>query len=278
MEKVTVIKAKNRWFEINLKELWDYRDLILLFVKRSYVTRYKQTILGPMWLVLTPLISTILYSVIFTGVARLPTDGVPALAFYMSGNIVWTCFAGCLTSTSGTFIDNASIMGKIYFPRLVMPISAVFTAICDFFIQLILFAGLLVLLTMQGNIIVINEWIVAVPLVILELSILGLGCGIIISSLTTKYRDLRILVGFGVQLWMYASPVVYSLSLIPEKYRGLYMLNPVTPCIVIFRQAFLGIGKIPYLQWGISWGVTAVILIIGVLVFNRIEKTFMDTV
>ena len=277
-ENTIVIEANSSLFNINLKELWQYRDLIFLFVKRNYTTRYKQTILGPAWLVITPLLSTILYSVIFTGVAHLPTDGVPALAFYMSGNILWACFASCLNQTSGTFLNNAYIMGKVYFPRLVMPISTVLTAMCDFCIQFVLFLCVLGVLRINGNVFQCNIGLLLIPFIILQFAMLGLGCGIIISSLTTKYRDLNVLLGFGVQLWMYASPVVYSYSLIPEKYQMVYKLNPVTPCLLVFRYAFFSIGEMPYIEWGISWIVTILLLVFGIAIFNKVEKTFMDTV
>lgn len=277
-EKITIIRAQNSLLSVDVRELWQYRELILLFVKRNYVTRYKQTILGPAWILLNPLLSTILYSVVFTGVAKLPTDGVPALAFYMSGNIIWACFAACLQQTASTFLSNTAIMGKVYFPRLVMPISTILTSICDFFIQLLLLTGVLGILVLRGDVFHCTIWLLAIPVVILQISLLGLGFGIIISSLTTRYRDLIVLVGFGTQLWMYASPVVYSISLIPEKFRGIYMLNPVTPCLIIFRHAFFGTEEIPYFAWGISWVVTIIILFLGVIIFNKIEKTFMDTV
>ncbi len=277
-EDTIIIEANNSLLDVNLKELWKYRDLVLLFVKRNYTTRYKQTILGPAWLVITPLLSTILYSIIFTGVARLPTDGVHALAFYMTGNILWSCFSSCLQQTSGTFLNNAGIMGKVYFPRLVMPISTIITAMADFAIQLCLLVCLLIILALRGNTINISLSIFFIPFVVLQIALLGFGVGIIVSSLTTKYRDLNVLVGFGVQLWMYASPVVYSVSLIPQKYQLIYLLNPVTPCLIVFRHAFLGIGEIPYKAWGISWVFTILILVAGVIIFNKVEKTFMDTV
>lgn len=273
-----VIKAQNGWFDINLKELWQYKDLIFLFVKRNYSTRYKQTILGPAWLFINPMLSTIMYSIVFNQIAHLSTDGAPPLAFYMAGNILWGCFATCINQTANTFLENANIMGKVYFPRLVMPIATMITAIIDFCIQLILFLGTLIICIISGAELCINLWILAVPMVIVELAIFGLGCGIIVSSLTTKYRDLKVLVSFGVQLWMYATPVVYSITLIPEKFRNLYLLNPVAPCVLIFKHAFLGIGEIPYIAWIISWMTTIAILLIGILIFNRVEKTFMDTV
>ena len=244
----TVLKPHTKWGSINIKELLSYKDLIFLFVKRNYVTKYKQTILGPLWLVISPLMTTLIFVVIFGNIAGLSTDGTPHMAFYMAGNVVWAYFAACVNQTSNTFVNNASVFGKVYFPRMVVPAPTVLT------------------------------WVLATPLLVLQLALLGMGIGIIVSSLTTKYRDLTILVTFGVQLWMYASPVVYSITQIPEKYRFLYLLNPVSPIITMFRYAFLGTGELPLLSWGISWLTTLVVLVIGVLLFGRIEKTFMDTV
>lgn len=277
-EREVVITAKTNPLDLNLAELWHYRDLILLFVKRNYSTRYKQTILGPLWLLLNPLISTTLYIVIFTSVAHLPTDNIDALAFYLSGSIMWSLFSACLNQTSGTFLANAGIMGKVYFPRLVMPISTVLTALLDFLVQFGLLFALAIVQVIRGEIYNPNAFVLLIPLIVLQLGLLGLGFGIIISSLTTKYRDLTILVGFGLRLWMYLCPVVYSSSLIPEKYMGLYLLNPVTPSLMIFRYAIYGSGYAPLKMWGVSWGVTLIILMIGVITFNKVEKTFMDTV
>lgn len=274
----TVLRPKNKWYDINLKELWAYKDLVVLFVKRNYVTRYKQTVLGPLWLLITPIVTTIMYALVFGEIAGISTDGAPQLAFYLSGNVVWTFFAMCLNNTSRTFIDNAAVFGKVYFPRLVTPIATVITGMLDFLIQLVLLIIILVGYSVSGVTINWNWWILATPLLMLQIAVLGLGFGIIVSSLTTKYRDLSILVTFGVQLWMYASPVVYPLSQIPERFQSVYMLNPVAPIITIFRYAFLGVGEVPLASWGISWIVTIAIFVVGALMFNRIEKTFMDTV
>ncbi len=274
----TVIKPRTGWFDINLKEVSQYRDLILLFVKRDYATRYKQTILGPLWLIINPLITVLMYCFVFGSVAKLGTDGVPPLVFYMAGNTVWAYFAKCVNGTSNTFTSNAAIFGKVYFPRLTLPISIVMTAMLDWAIQMAMLVVIILGYEFGGVDIVVTKWIFAVPLLIIQCALLGLGCGIIVSSLTTKYRDLTVLVGFGVQLWMYASPVVYSATAIPEVYRNLYYLNPVAPIISIFRYAFIGTGDVPYMMWGISWITTLVILSIGVVLFSRIEKTFMDTV
>ena len=274
----TVLKPHTKWGSINIKELLSYKDLIFLFVKRNYVTKYKQTILGPLWLVISPLMTTLIFVVIFSNIDGLSTDGTPHMAFYMAGNVVWAYFAACVNQTSNTFVNNASVFGKVYFPRMVVPVSTVLTGLLDFLVQFVLLLIILLYYTITGVKIAWNIWVLATPLLVLQLALLGMGIGIIVSSLTTKYRDLTILVTFGVQLWMYASPVVYSITQIPEKYRFLYLLNPVSPIITMFRYAFLGTGELPLLSWGISWLTTLVVLVIGVLLFGRIEKTFMDTV
>lgn len=274
----TILEPNNKAMNLNLKEVWSYKDLIALFVKRNYVTRYKQTVLGPLWLVITPVITTLMYALVFGKIAGISTEGAPQLAFYLSGNIIWSFFAMCINNTSRTFIDNASVFGKVYFPRLVTPIATVLTGMLDFLMQLVLLVIIIVIYLITGTKIDCNLWILATPLLALQIAILGMGFGIIISSLTTKYRDLTILVTFGVQLWMYASPVVYSLNSIPEKYRFVYLLNPVSPIITIFRYAYLGVGEVPLLSWGISWIVTLLVFFIGAVMFNKIEKTFMDTI
>lgn len=274
----THIKSKNGWFDINLRELYQYRDLVWLFFKRNYSTRYKQTILGPMWLIFNPLITVSLYALIFGRLAGLSASGVPQFLFYLCSNALWAFFATCLTETSNTFTANAAIMGKVYFPRLVMPMSSVLTGMLDMLIQLAMLVLAIVGYCIVGYNFGINLSILLVPVLILQVGLLGLGCGIIIASLTTKYRDLVILVGFGVQLWMYATPVVYTTGIIPQKYLGLYMLNPMASIIECFRSVILGIPTGAWQYWGISWVVTFVVLFIGVILFSKIEKTFMDTV
>jgi len=274
----THIKAKSGWFDINLRELYQYRDLVWLFFKRNYSTRYKQTILGPMWLIFNPLITVSLYALIFGRLAGLSASGVPQFLFYLCSNALWAFFATCLTETSSTFTANAAIMGKVYFPRLVMPMSSVLTGMLDMLIQLAMLVLAIVGYCIVGYNFGINLSILLVPVLILQVGLLGLGCGIIIASLTTKYRDLVILVGFGVQLWMYATPVVYTTGIIPQKYLGLYMLNPMASIIECFRSVILGIPTNAWQYWGISWIVTFVVLFIGVILFSKIEKTFMDTV
>lgn len=273
----TIIVPKTGWFDLNLKEVWKYRDLIVLFVKRNFVSQYKQTILGPAWAIIQPLLTTVVFTVVFGSLAGLAADGVPSFLFYMSGTVAWHYFSGCLTGTASTFTGNAAILGKVYFPRLVMPISNVLTNLISFSIQFAMFLIFLVICWIQGTV-QPNLMMLMLPVLVAHMALLSLGVGIIISSLTTKYRDLAMLVGFGVQLWMYATPVAYDIGIIPAKYMDLYMLNPMTPIINTFRYAFLGIGRFDLGYYLLSWGVTAVILFFGVVLFNRVEKTFMDTV
>lgn len=272
------ILPKRGLFELNIKEIWDYRDLIFLFVKRTFVSQYKQTVLGPAWAVIQPLLTTLVFTVVFGGLAGLPTDGIPSFLFYMCGTICWNYFSTNLTVTSTTFVSNAAIFGKVYFPRLVLPISTVITNLISFSIQLCTFLIFWMVYMLNGYSIHPNWCVLLLPLLLIQMAMLSLGFGIIISALTTKYRDLAMLVSFGVQLWMYATPVAYSSTLIPEKWLGLYMLNPMTPIIETFRYGFLGAGTIDLKYSLISWGVTLFILCVGVILFNKVEKTFMDTV
>lgn len=274
----TTIKPKTGWFDINLKELIQYKDLIIMFVKRDFKTLYKQTILGPLWIIINPLLTTIMYTIVFGNIAKIPTDGMPQIIFYMLGTTVWTYFSACLTMTASTFTGNAGIFGKVYFPRLVTPISIVISRVINFAIQFILFICFVVYYYIKGAPIHPNIYILITPFLLLQLACLSLGFGIIISSLTTKYRDLAVLVTFGVQLWMYATPVVYPASQIGGKLKILMMLNPVSPIVESFRYAFLGSGSIPWNFLGISVITTLVVLFIGVVLFSRVEKTFMDTV
>ena len=282
-QKLTIIKPRSGWFDLPIRELFRYRDLILLFVKRDFVSLYKQTVLGPAWAVIQPFLTTIVFSLVFGAMAGLAPDGVPSFLFYLSGTVVWTYFSNCLTRTSDTFIANASILGKVYFPRLVMPVSTVLSKLIDFAIQYAFLLVFLVIYLLTGANVVPNRYVLMTPVLLLQLAMLSLGCGVIISAATTKYRDLRMLVSFGVQLWMYASPVAYDMfsmgAFAPGgKYYGLYMLNPVTPIVNLFRYAYLGIGQIDWMYYGISWVTTLVLLFAGVVLFSRVEKTFMDTV
>ena len=279
MEKkfTTVIVPKTKLLDFHLKEVWKYRDLVLLFVRRNFVSQYKQTILGPLWAIIQPLLTTVVFTVVFGRLAGLAADGVPSFLFFMSGNIAWQYFANCLTQTADTFTGNAAILGKVYFPRVVVPISTVMTNLISFSIQFVMFLVFLAVYWVKGA--VNPTWYAfMLPLLLVQMAMLSLGVGIIISSLTTKYRDLKMLVGFGVQLWMYGTPVAYDIGIIPQKFMSVYMLNPMTPIINTFRTAFLGLGGFDLTHYLISWGVTIAILFLGLMLFNRVEKTFMDTV
>lgn len=275
----THITAKRRWFELNLKEVWRYRDLIWLFTKRNFVVKYKQTILGPAWIFLNPLISSLMYAFVFGGIAGIGTEGVPQLLFYLCSNAIWIFFSSSLTQNAGTFTANAGVFGKVYFPRLTMPVSNVLSSIVQFGVQMVLVLMFLVYYVIRGE--VSPNWAswLLIPVVLVHLGLLALGCGIIISSLTTKYRDLAILVTFGIQLWMYATPIVYPISEIPAGWmQTIVQINPVTAPVELLRYAVLGQGTVNWLYYGISWAVTVVVAILGVMIFNQVEKTFMDTV
>ena len=275
----THITAKHRWYELNLREVWAYRDLIILFTKRSFALTYKQTILGPAWIFLNPLISSIMYAVVFGGIAGIGTDGVPMMLFYLSSNAIWQFFYACMVNNAKTFTENAGVFGKVYFPRLTTPISNMLSAMIRFFVQMLLVFGVMAYYLWKGQ--VSPKWYLwpAVLLVLIHIGLLGLGCGIIISSLTTKYRDLSVLVDFGAQLWMYATPIVYPLSMMEDGLlRTLILINPVSAPVEFFRYAFLGQGMVMPGYLALSWGITIFVVLIGVLIFNRVEKTFMDTV
>lgn len=275
----THIEPKNGWFDINLKELWRYRDLIWLFTKKNFILVYKQTILGPAWIVLQPLMTTLIYALVFGGIAGISTDGAPQVLFYMGGTAVWSFFSSCLNRTAGTFTSNANVFGKVYFPRLVMPVSTVFSAAINFGVQFAMFLLFWLYYVIVGQVTPNYLGILLLPLILLYLGMLGLGCGIIVSSLTTKYRDLAMLVTFGVQLWMYITPVVYPISTLGDgMLRTVIMINPVTCAVEAFRWIFLGAGEMNGMFWGISVAVMAVVVFIGVIIFSKVEKTFMDTV
>ena len=274
----TVITPKKAWFDLNLKELWRYRDLILLFVRRTFVSQYKQTILGPAWAVIQPLLTTVIFTIIFGNIAGLAPGGVPTFLFYLSGSVAWGYFSGCLTATSNTFTANAAIMGKVYFPRLVMPVTTVISQLISFAIQFAFFLLFFAYYCITGAGVHPNGFVLLTPMLVLQMACLGLGFGVIVSALTTKYRDLAMLVSFGVQIWMYLTPVTYDICFIPERFLPPYMLNPVTPVITTFRYAFLGTGTFQLTYYLIGWAVTLAVLLLGVVLFNRVEKTFMDTV
>ncbi len=280
----TIIRPRTGWMDIDLKELWHYRDLVVMFVKRSFTTMYKQTILGPLWILLNPLITTVIFTVVFGNIAGLAESGVPSFLFYMAGNAIWSLFAACITGTANTFVANANLFGKVYFPRLTMPVAQVIISLINTLIQLLMFAIFWVwfyFFGQQYGHFSLSPWAAALPLIVLLVMLLGLGVGIIVSSLTTKYRDLAIAVSFGVQLWMYATPVVYSFSEIAEgspRMAVLMRLNPMTEPVLAFRNALLGCGEVS-VGWMIYSAVFALVLMaIGVILFSRVEKTFMDTV
>jgi lipopolysaccharide transport system permease protein len=273
-----IITPRKKWYDLQLLDVWRYRDLITLFVRRDFVSRYKQTILGPLWFIIQPLITSLVFTVIFGNIAGLPTDGLPQFLFYLSGNVMWGYFSSCLTNTSDTFISNAGIFGKVYFPRLVTPLSIIISNLISFAIQFVFFLGFYVYFFLQGAAITLTPWAYTLPLLILLMAGLGLGFGIIISSMTTKYRDLRYLVTFGVSLWMYATPVIYPVSSIPERWRWVADVNPVTPIIETFRAGFLGAGNASWTGLTYAAGFMLVVMFIGVVIFNRVEKTFIDTV
>ena len=288
MEKAkfnTEITSKHRVFDLHLKETFKYRDLIFLFVKRDFTALYKQTILGPAWAIIQPLLTTVVFTIVFGNLAGLTTADVagdyvmPGFVFYMSGNICWSYFSATLQATSNTFLANSATMGKVYYPRLVAPIATAFSNLISFGIQFVMLLGFWAFYVIKGGTsIQATPMMLLIPLLIVQMIILSTGCGIIISSFTTKYRDLAMLVSFGLQLWQYASPIAYGLQLIPEKYLALYMLNPITPIIVTFRYALFGFGYFNLTYYLISWAVSLVIFFIGLILFSRIERTFMDTI
>ncbi len=273
-----IIRPRNGWFDIHLGELWRYRDLIGLFVWRDFVSVYKQTILGPLWYIIQPLLTTIVFTIFFHNIARLSTDGLPSFLFYFSGVIAWKYFADCLTSTANTFVNNAHIFGKVYFPRLTVPISIVISNLIAFGIQILLFIVVFISYWLQGSQVHPQPALFLLPVFVLQMAALGLGFGIIVSSMTIRYRDLSHLIGFGIQLWMFATPVVYPSSIIPENWRWIVLLNPMTPVIEFFRYASMGVGTISLQIWFTSLATTMFVLFMGIALFSRVERTFMDVV
>lgn len=264
---------------VDFGELWRYKDLIWLFVKRDFSVLYKQTVLGPAWILINPLLSTAMYTVMFGVIAQLSTDGVPQVPFYLAGTALWGMFSACINKVSGTFTTNSNIFSKVYFPRLAMPISTMISGAINFLVQFVLFFVVMLFYVAKGEL--SPNW-AAMPLllpILLQVGLLGLGCGIIVSSVTTRYRDLMIVVTFGVQLWMYATPVVYPLSMLgSSKLRAIIMLNPMTAPMESFRAIFLGAGENSVLMWVISLIWTVVLLAVGMSLFSKVEKTFVDTV
>jgi lipopolysaccharide transport system permease protein len=273
-----VIGPEGRLFDLKLGELWRYRDLVYLFVRRDFVASYKQTVLGPAWNIIQPLLTTIMFTVVFGKIAGIPTDGAPPFLFYMAGTVTWGYFAAVLTGTSGTFTANAHIFGKVYFPRLAVPISTLLSKLIAFAIQFVFFLCFLAYFMLRGADVHPTAWILATPLLLVVMAGLALGLGTIVSALTTRYRDLTLVVGFGVQLLMYATPVIYPLSVIPEPYRTWMALNPIAPIMEVFRFAFLGTGTVSVGMLASSLALSSVILFVGVVLFNKVERNFMDTV
>lgn len=276
----TVIKPKNKLLSVDFKEIWHYRDLMILFVKRNIITQYKQTVLGPLWYVIQPLMTTVMYMVVFGGIAKISTDGLPQPLFYLAGISFWQYFADCLNKTSNTFVSNASIFGKVYFPRLVTPLSDVISNLVRFGIQFGLFICVYLYYVLFTDVHICPNWYALLfPILVLMLAGLALGFGILFSSMTTKYRDLQLLLGFFVSLWMYATPVIYPLSTITnEKILLAMKLNPLTGIIEFFKYGFLGVGCHEWWMLGYSFGFMVVLLSIGIVVFNKVQRSFMDTV
>ena len=274
-----IIEPQRSLLDLRLGELWRYRDLVFLFVRRDFVSVYKQTILGPLWYLIQPLLTTITFTVIFGNIARLPTDGIPQFLFYMSGTVTWSYFADCLNKTSTTFVNNANLFGKVYFPRLAVPVSILISNLITFLIQFGMFLAFVLYFALSGASVHFNWiWVLCSPVLLLIMAGLGLGFGIIVSSLTTKYRDLRFLVTFGVQLLMYAAPVIYPVSSIPARYQWIILANPMTPIVEAFRYAFLGAGTVNLGELLYSVVFMLGVVFLGSIIFNRVEQTFMDTV
>jgi lipopolysaccharide transport system permease protein len=273
-----VIGPRRSWLDLRLGELWRARDMIQLFVRRDFVAGYTQTILGPLWYLIQPLLTTIMFTVIFGRIVRVSTDGLPPFLFYMAGTVIWSYFAACLTRTSNTFATNAGLFGKVYFSRLAVPVSILISNLISFAIQFVLFLGCLLYFWLSGAAVQPRTAILLLPLLLFVMAGLGLGLGIIVSSLTTRYRDLQNLVAFGTQLLMYATPVIYPVSAVPARYRPVIQANPMTPILETFRQAFLGSGTVSLGGLLYSLIFMTVLLAVGLMLFNRVEQTFMDTV
>ena len=272
------IKAESSLFAINFREIWHYRDLLFMLVKRDFITFYKQTILGPLWFIVQPLLTTLIFVILFGNIAKLSTDGIPQLAFYLAGITIWNYFSESLTKTSSVFTANASIFGKVYFPRLIMPLSIVASSLLKFAVQFALFILVVLYYTFVAQSIQPNVWVLFTPVLILLMALFALGVGMIFSSLTTKYKDLTFLLAFGIQLFMYITPVVYPSSALPEKFQILAKINPLSSIFECFRYAYLGTGTFTIADLLISTLVIVFLFFAGVLVFNKVEKSFMDTV
>jgi lipopolysaccharide transport system permease protein len=272
------IIPKKSLFDLNLNQIWKFKDLLFLFVWRDFVSVYKQTLLGPLWFFIQPILTSITFTIIFGNFAQISTDGMPKIIFYMAGITMWNYFADCLNKTSNTFVVNQGLFGKVYFPRLIVPLSIIVTNLLKFGIQIVLFMGFWVYFYATTDTLEPNWYVLTFPLLVLIMAALGLGFGMVISALTTKYRDLTFLIGFGVQLLMYGSPVIYPMSTVPEKYQWIIKLNPMTSIIDTFKHAFMGTGSFDGYNLLYSGIFAVCILFLGLVVFNKVEKSFIDTV
>jgi lipopolysaccharide transport system permease protein len=274
-----VIRPQKKILELGLKDLWHYKDLLFLFVRRDFVAYYKQTILGPIWFLIQPVFTTLIFIIVFSRIAQIGTEDIPPALFYLSGLVNWTYFSECLVKTSNTFTANTSILGKVYFPRLIVPMSIVISNSITYGIQLMLFVVVLMYnVFFRGFSFHVSESIVLFPLIVLQIALLGLGCGIIVSSLTTKYKDLSFAIVFGVQLWMYATPIVYPMSQVSDKWKWLFYMNPMASVVEAFRNMVFDVHTINWYQYGIGWAITLLILLVGISLFTKVEKSFMDTI
>ena len=272
------ISAEHRLWELKLKEVWQYRDLIWLFTKRSFLVTYKQTVLGPLWLIINPILTSLIYVVLFGNIAKLGTDGIPQMLFYLGGTAFWSFFSSCLTGNSTTFIDNAHLFGKVYFPRLVMPISRLIGSVIRFGIQMIPVAALMIFYLAKGVLHPHYELWLLIPFLLLWAGLLAMGVGILVSGMTTKYRDLSVLVNFGMQLLLYATPVAYPLTTVPDSLKLFALINPVTMPMEIFRYILFGTGTISVWSSAFSLSMTVLAALLGVVIFNKVERVFIDTV
>ncbi len=277
-EQEHLIEPRSGWFDVDVNALWRYRDLVRLLVRRDFVAFYKQTILGPFWYLLQPLANSLVLAVIFGHVAKLPTDGMPPFLFYLASMVCWSYFSSCVTATSTTFSTNAALLTKVYFPRLVIPLSIVISNLMSLAIQFVMFLFFLAWFAYSGAAAKPTLMLLLTPLLVLQMAALGLGVGLIVSALTTRFRDLALAVGFGMSLWMFATPIVYPFSRVPESLQVLFLLNPMTGVVEMFRLAYLGVGTLTFNQYSIGLAITAVVLFVGLTVFSRFEKTFADTI
>lgn len=275
----TIIKAGSPWWRIDFREIWEYRDLLLLLVKRDLTAIYKQTVLGPLWFVIQPLLTTIVFTIIFGNVAKIPTEGVPPFVFYMSGTIFWNYFAGVLNHGAGSLVANTNVLSKVYFPRLIIPLSGVFINFAHLALNFVLFLGFGVWFLWQGSEMSPNSWLLLLPVLILQCGLMGLGFGLWVSAMTIKYRDLRFALPFLIQLWMYATPIVYPASLVVRpSLKLLLWLNPMTAVVEFSRYGFTGQGSADLVGLGLSWAVTLLVLVSGLFLFNKVQRTFVDTI